>query len=377
MAGSILKQIRGDDIGDQIFAEMVALMYASAKAIGFSVAMLMVAATYCSVRTGDPAFIVLTVAAGLSGIVRVANSLVFLSRPRQADSRQELQRWQFRYAVGACLYSAAFGGLMFRSATLGDIPTFAWCYGLGCGYAAGLVGYVAMRPWIARIQSLIVMSLGVIGCLVTRDGMFAMMALTLVLGWLAILNNIRVQYRGMREMLESRQALDRIARTDLLTGLWNRRHFEERFAPLSAGADGDSVLLAIDLDHFKPINDTHGHETGDEVLREIARRLASVVPEGELMARTGGDEFSMLLNGSNAASALDVADRVVAALAGPIVVAKGRVHVGCSVGVARVQAADSYEAAARRADNALYAAKVAGRNTVRVFDRHVRDSLVA
>lgn len=369
MAGSFLSQIRGDDIEDRVFGEMVQLMYGSAKAIVFSVTMLMVAAIYCCVRTGDTLFAVLTVAAGLAGALRIANSYVFLSRARLQESRARLHAWQVRYAVGACLYSAAFGCLMFRSAVLADVPTFAWCYGLGCGYAAGLVGYVAMRPSIARLQSFIVMALGALGCLATGDIMFQMMAVTLMLGWTAILNNIHVQYRGVREMLESRMELDRIGRTDLLTGLWNRRHFEERFGPMVAAAAGDAVLLAIDLDHFKPINDTHGHETGDEVLREVARRLVAMAPQGQLMARTGGDEFSLLLTGPESEDAVAVAAALVAALEGPIVIARGSVHVGASVGIAKVQAEDRYESAARRADTALYAAKVAGRNTVRVFDR--------
>ena len=367
MAGRLISVMRGDDIEDPVFAEMVRLMYASAQAIGFSIAMLMVAAIYCSVRTGDSVFIALTIAAGLAGALRIANSLVFLSRPRLGESRAALRAWQFRYAVGACLYSAAFGGLMFRSAMLGDGPTFAWCYGLGCGYAAGLVGYVAMRPSVARIQSLILMALGALGCLLTGDVMYQMMAVTLLLGWLAILNNIDVQYRGVREMLESRQALDRIARTDLLTGLWNRRHFEEKVGALVADANCNAMLLSIDLDHFKPINDSFGHEAGDEVLQEVARRLARLVPAGELMARTGGDEFSMLLTGATGGAAA-VAEAVVATMAEPILVAKGTVRVGASVGIARVQAGDSYAAVARRADIALYAAKVAGRNTVRAFD---------
>ncbi|RYE62275.1 MAG: hypothetical protein EOO83_05870, partial [Oxalobacteraceae bacterium] len=123
MIGSIIRRVRGDDVDGRVFGEMLDQMYASAKAICFSTTMLMVAAVYCSLRTGDDVFIALSIAAAAAGMLRIANSVAYLSRRRRGETRRDLRAWQLRYALAAFLYSAAFGGMMFRSAVLGDVPT--------------------------------------------------------------------------------------------------------------------------------------------------------------------------------------------------------------------------------------------------------------
>ena len=103
--------------------------------------------------------------------------------------------------------------------------------------------------------------------------------------------------RTHRELDAAHRAAERLARTDELTGAYNRRHFSELVAG-AAGADAgasDCALLLLDADHFKQVNDTHGHAVGDAVLVELARRLRSELTDGELLARWGGEEFAMLL----------------------------------------------------------------------------------
>ena len=159
---------------------------------------------------------------------------------------------------------------------------------------------------------------------------------------------------------------ERQARTDPLTGLANRRGFEgsaDQFLTLGHCGDQRFGLVLLDLDQFKPINDRHGHATGDVVLCEIAERLTGLVRPGDVVARLGGDEFAILVE--------DVADDALAALAQRLVVAAqqpvstpvGDLSIGVSVGVATSAEGDDLAELASRADRALYEVKLSGRGT--------------
>jgi diguanylate cyclase (GGDEF)-like protein len=149
---------------------------------------------------------------------------------------------------------------------------------------------------------------------------------------------------------------------DPLTGLANRAEFARR---LDEAADGELVLLYIDLDDFKPINDAYGHPVGDIVLKEVGRRIADVIGPADTVGRLGGDEFAVVCAGtSDPAQGRAVGDRIVKAIRMPLLANGLRLTVGASVGVA-VGAQPLIPAMlARRADEALYHAKNAGKNTV-------------
>jgi diguanylate cyclase (GGDEF)-like protein len=149
---------------------------------------------------------------------------------------------------------------------------------------------------------------------------------------------------------------------DDLTGLINRAEFSRR---LDAMTNDDLVLLYVDLDDFKPINDLHGHPVGDLVLKQIAHRVATVIGPSNIVGRLGGDEFAVILTGtSDPILGRAVANRIVEAIRIPMVANGLHLTVGGSVGVA-VGAQPLIPALlARRADEALYNAKHAGKNTV-------------
>ncbi|MHA6719278.1 putative bifunctional diguanylate cyclase/phosphodiesterase [Sphingomonas sp. RS6] len=172
-----------------------------------------------------------------------------------------------------------------------------------------------------------------------------------------------------REAAEAR-ALS-LARHDPLTGLANRRVLQDSLPTLVAAAEAAArqcTLLCIDLDHFKPINDVYGHETGDRVLGEVATRLSQIA-KGELVARTGGDEFVMAVlqeHGSDAAARL--AGRVIQSLSAPYRIGDRRLEIGASVGIARSPLdASSAEDLLRAADVAMYESKRSGRGTYHFF----------
>ncbi|MFC7533924.1 diguanylate cyclase domain-containing protein [Actinoplanes sp. GCM10030250] len=155
------------------------------------------------------------------------------------------------------------------------------------------------------------------------------------------------------------EELTRRANTDPLTGLANRALFNERLDAALAGRQG-FALLVIDLDGFKPINDTWGHGAGDEVLTETARRLSAHTRPGDTLARLGGDEFALLATGLDAAEADRLAALLTATGTEPIATAGTAVRCGLSVGATAVPAGDSTATAGavlNTADEAMYAVK--------------------
>lgn len=167
-----------------------------------------------------------------------------------------------------------------------------------------------------------------------------------------------------------RQALAReqlMARTDSLTGLYNRRYFLELALHECVVAERYGMPLAallLDVDHFKQINDTAGHQAGDEMLRRIAQIALESVRKPDILARYGGEEFILLLPGSPTEQAVVVAKRIREAIAAhSFETPAGRLRTTLSVGIAVfIGEGDTLDGLIRRADSALYRAKTNGRN---------------
>ena len=154
---------------------------------------------------------------------------------------------------------------------------------------------------------------------------------------------------------------------DFLTGAWSRRAFFDlaRREQARAGRHGVPLsLLLFDVDHFKRINDTHGHAAGDSVLVEIVERTNAVIRTVDVCARLGGEEFAVLLPDTASPLALPVAERLRAALDRRPATAGAHVAYTVSIGVVTLQQGETIEQMLSRADAALYAAKGAGRNRV-------------
>ncbi|MGE5564425.1 MAG: putative bifunctional diguanylate cyclase/phosphodiesterase [Bacillota bacterium] len=180
--------------------------------------------------------------------------------------------------------------------------------------------------------------------------------------------------KDLREALDAYEAAERLAEqnanTDPGTGLANRRELM-RALRQTLEAKTPAVLLLLDLDHFKHINDLHGHAAGDRVLLAVAEALGKSAPEGACSARTGGDEFAMLFPAVHDSEAERVARHVQEHLAAPIIVEGAQVQASASIGLARIDRKDDEETALRRSDVALYAAKRGGRNAFAWFDEQL------
>jgi len=187
----------------------------------------------------------------------------------------------------------------------------------------------------------------------------------------------RILERSLRYALklgETLDALRRLATRDQLTGLLNRREFDRILAEESERAIrfGRPLALAlVDIDHFKKVNDTYGHPAGDEVLREVARRLERQMRSVDRVTRFGGEEFALFAMEMDREMALEAGRRICIEMhREPVRVGKLELTITVSVGVAVLPGdADNGEALVAAADKALYAAKTGGRNRALAFGR--------
>jgi diguanylate cyclase (GGDEF)-like protein len=182
---------------------------------------------------------------------------------------------------------------------------------------------------------------------------------------------LREKERVAKDLETRNSSLNRQARTDVLTGVANRRELMERLETLAIEARADRRPISVvicDLDHFKQVNDTRGHDAGDVVLREAAQRLSSGVRTHDLVARLGGEEFAVILVGCSRANGPPVAERLRARLArSPVPLGDGEPQeVRGSFGGTTLDPGDasSIDEVLRRADLALYQSKAQGRDRV-------------
>ncbi|GAB1693712.1 diguanylate cyclase domain-containing protein [Krasilnikovia sp. M28-CT-15] len=215
---------------------------------------------------------------------------------------------------------------------------------------AAFAGLLGERDGVKRMQSRVF----------NADGTFR---------WFEITASNKLHNRALagivinaRDVSENRAFQERLtheALHDALTGLPNRRRMQDA---LDSTLSKDAVaVLFVDLDGFKPVNDMHGHEAGDELLRQVAGRLSSCVRAEDVLARVGGDEFVVLMPGIyDQADADAMTARVCAAIETPFLVHGSEVTIGASVGVHLAAPREDSDVVLRAADHAMYAVKKAG-----------------
>ncbi|HNK62590.1 MAG TPA: PAS domain S-box protein [Anaerolineales bacterium] len=231
--------------------------------------------------------------------------------------------------------------------------------------------------------------------LLRKDGSIAQVLITGVArksmdgkyaGTIAVITDLTEEKRVQHELKAAKAALEKaleleknLSHTDELTGIHNRRHLFELAERKVAVANRYKQPLAVmmfDIDHFKNINDTYGHATGDEVLKSVAQITRSELREADIFGRYGGEEFILLLPMTTAQQAFTLAERIrtqVAALRTPS--DKGEVSITLSIGVIELNHSTKRETAEdifRRADIAMYAAKATGRNCTVVLDSNLQ-----
>ena len=181
---------------------------------------------------------------------------------------------------------------------------------------------------------------------------------------------------------ELQAVYEKLAAQDTLTGLVSRRLFEDRLdhaISLSKRLGQTISLLYIDLDRFKPVNDSFGHDAGDAALKEVALRLRNATRDSDTVARLGGDEFAVLMEADTGpAGAVALATRIIDAISRPFFVGGSECHLGASIGIASLspQMADK-EALMKAADDAMYEAKRTGGNQHRTHDHRLEEASIS
>ena len=196
--------------------------------------------------------------------------------------------------------------------------------------------------------------------------------ISLIKNEMGVVQNYVCVFNDTTEQKERELKLYHGANYDALTGLPNRALLDDRIAhaiPKVSREEGDLGVLFIDLDGFKPVNDTHGHLVGDQVLQEVAKRFSDCVRESDTVARLGGDEFVVLaLDVKGREGVETVAKHILASLDAPITVEETSVQVGASIGISLYPTdGDKSGLLVDKADKAMYEAKKAGKNTYRLF----------
>jgi diguanylate cyclase (GGDEF)-like protein len=190
---------------------------------------------------------------------------------------------------------------------------------------------------------------------------------------------VTVSYVLFRYVADLRNAGE-LAFVDELTGLANRRQFDMRLEnEIARGARHgiDCAVLYLDIDRFKHINDSYGHEAGDEVIKQFASRIARNLRSEDFVARLAGDEFAAVITHVHSAMEVDaVAQRMFRAMSTPVKFRDKQIYVGMSVGAAIIEHGQTTGVEAlRRADFALFQAKEAGRNNVQIFTKEMEDRI--
>ncbi|GJE25900.1 putative bifunctional diguanylate cyclase/phosphodiesterase [Methylobacterium organophilum] len=244
-------------------------------------------------------------------------------------------------------------------------------------------------PVAAFAATGIVVSIYLIHCFASENEVFIAMGLNIAFVTAVMVRVLTTNFLVFIRLIESQAETQRLleenahlAHTDSLTGLPNRRFFFQRLDTLIAASarDGSTFALAIfDLDRFKPINDTYGHNIGDRVLAETGRRLATFAGPEAIVTRLGGDEFGLLLRKcGSAAQVTGFCNRICEALHAPIRLGEIQVFTGCSGGLALYPSGGRQaDALFDRADYALYHSKEHQRGVTTLFSHEHEDAIRA
>lgn len=306
------------------------------------------------------------------GVIRTVLGLV-LPRLKRASPRT----LELTYELGAFGYATLLGIVAAETMARHLRPEAQML--MACtviAFGIGIASRNAARPIIAIGQLLLsVLPLSVVA-IPSKDIALRTMGICTVLLIPAMISIVVNMFRVMQRSVETAETsarlaerMQQLARTDVVTGLYNRaglnHELVERLGQLRRGRE--LALLWLDLDRFKEVNDTLGHQVGDQVLAETAHRLRRAAPTSSLVARFGGDEFIVACAVGSAREAEQLAERLLESITAPMRVDAGhlgesRVQVGSSIGIALMpEHGHELDAAMKAADLALYNAKLSGR----------------
>ncbi|WP_162875425.1 GGDEF domain-containing protein [Sphingomonas crusticola] len=329
---------RGNTLPDGTYLVAVASLYRTlTPSLFMAIAYVGVGLDVAS-KSSDLLLKMLLALGGVAMVARLATLIRYGARARaETLDLASARRLERIFATPYLAFAVAFGAFSARALQLESADTHMLIIGLLFGYAAGVVAVIVLRPWIA-IASLIpaVVPTSIVALSMANTSYIIAGALLLLFLVGAIETMLRT-YRIATTEITTRHAFATLARADALTGLENRLSLREAFeaAVRHIGRDGVLAVHCLDLDRFKPVNDSYGHPTGDALLRAVSDRLRGVLRAGDIAARIGGDEFVVLQMGmQNKGDAELQARRVARAIGQPYSIGGNPISIGTSVGYA-------------------------------------------
>ncbi|TXC67783.1 EAL domain-containing protein [Sphingorhabdus soli] len=362
------RSLGSDALSERVRRMLVRTLYTQPASLAIGAFTGSVGAWVAAYVSGKIEIVFLSALLSVIAIARVAGALSLACD----DQSRSTRLLEFIYEIGAFSYAFVLGAtaavaLLIRAGPQVEILLMvsALCYGVGiCARNAG-------RPVIAMGQLSLVVLPVVIALLVIGTLPFVFLAANLMLLVVAMMTITINLFKVLRESIGSAETNERLAaemrhlaRIDVVTGLANRAGLDHDMTERlrSAGKDTILALFWLDLDRFKEINDLFGHPVGDQVLAQIAARLAEVSPDHATVARFGGDEFIVFCEVADRHESERLASEIHAEIMRPVGIDRKWLEVHASIGVALLpEDASSAATLMQNADLALYHAKVNGR----------------
>jgi diguanylate cyclase (GGDEF)-like protein len=316
----------------------------------------------------------------LTGIARVV--IVALFKSGSADDNTAT--WEFIYEAGALAYAGAVGMLTFFTIVfVDDIRLHLMTATMSTAWAAGATGHNTGRPLMA-VGMLLACAFPLSVALLVNPSLPNILLSLANLLFIAVIIDITLRtYKTVLEAFIDKQeklrlatVYEKLSKTDPLTGIDNRTTLKLNLEHLLAADNKTIGVFWLDLDRFKQINDSLGHNAGDVILHAVASRLAlAAYPDGKL-ARFGGDEFIIAKPVDSTDEAIALAEQICHVLNDPVVVDNVPVDISVSIGIAISGDGCTADEMLRHADMALYEAKSGGRDCVRLFDPEMERRLL-
>ncbi|MCA0418489.1 MAG: EAL domain-containing protein, partial [Proteobacteria bacterium] len=354
-------------------SELVAALYATPGTIFIgTVTVAAVMAASALLTGGDIAFHVMAAVMVAIGVFRYLSHRYYKGIHLATATEGQIGRLENLAMAGAWSTASlisAYGCYAILRYTYEPVAALAIAQTIG--YLAGISGRNSSRPVITRVQVLAAATPFTLALLWTRDPAYLVIGLSVLLTTVLTFSSAQMIHRIFLARLRTMRELEHLAINDTITSLYNRRGFMREIRQMAASGR-PVTLISIDIDRFKSINDSLGHDTGDALLQGFSETLLAELGVGDIAARTGGDEF-MLATSRDAEGASALAARLVMMLAGQRVIGGRHVTATASMGIAPAGCATSIDEALKCVDIALYRAKLDGRNRFVMYTDAIRN----
>ncbi len=353
-------------------SELVAALYATPGTIFIGTVTVAAVMAASGLLTGDLAFQAMAAAMVAIGLFRYLSHRYYKGVHLATASESQISALENLAMAGAWSTAgliSAFGCYAVLRYTYEPVAALAIAQTIG--YLAGISGRNSSRPVITRVQVLAAATPFTLALLWTRDPAYLVIGLSVLLTTVLTFSSAQVIHQIFLARLRTMRELEHLAVNDTITSLYNRRGFMREIRQMAASGL-PVTLISIDIDRFKSINDSLGHDIGDALLQGFSETLIAELGVGDIAARTGGDEF-MVATPRDAESASALAARLVMMLASQRVIGGRHITATASMGLAPAGCAASIDEALKCVDIALYRAKLDGRNRFVMYTDAIRD----